>query len=180
MAQPSTKALLFRQARLQAEQVWRTRLEQELSLLMAKAVQRLDRELVRPALDFSQRGAIAGSARLQTNQIRINPVLLCEHGQVFVGQILPHELAHLLVYQCNGRTAPHGKEWQGMMLEVFGLPPLRTHSFQLPEFDEQWFAYQCACQSHRLTIRRHQKVIRGARYKCRVCQHELTPVTTEC
>jgi SprT protein len=35
-------------------------------------------------------------------------------------------------------------------------------------------AYACACQQHRLSVRRHNKVVRGeARYHCRRCRQPL-------
>ena len=72
---------------------------------------RLNRAFSRPHINFKQRGKAAGSARLQTNELRFNPVLLQENQQHFITHTVPHEVAHLLVYQLYGRTKPHGKEW---------------------------------------------------------------------
>ena len=50
-----------------------------------------------PEISYQQRGTSAGSAYLQHWQIRLNPILLIENQQPFVDEVVPHELAHLLV-----------------------------------------------------------------------------------
>ena len=51
---------------------------------------------VRPKVYFNQRGKIAGSARLQTNELRFNPLLLEDNLQLFIDEVAPHEVCHLL------------------------------------------------------------------------------------
>jgi SprT protein len=51
-------------------------------------------------------------------------VLLLENQQAFIDEVVPHELAHLLVWKHFGRVAPHGKEWKWMMESVLGVPPV--------------------------------------------------------
>lgn len=137
---------------------------------------RLERTFPEPALLYQQRGTSAGTAWLEKWQIRLNPQLLLENQQAFVEEVVPHELAHLLVWQVFGRVAPHGKEWKWMMQEVFGVSPRRTHSFALTSLAAKTFPYYCRCQQHQLTVRRHNRVLRGeSRYHCRLCQSELHP-----
>ncbi|MFO6295826.1 SprT-like domain-containing protein, partial [Pseudomonas aeruginosa] len=59
------------------------------------------------------------------------PVLLLENQREFIDEVVPHELAHLLVWQHFGRVAPHGKEWKWMMEGGLGVPAPRTHRFDL-------------------------------------------------
>ncbi|MGM3151375.1 SprT-like domain-containing protein, partial [Escherichia coli] len=40
-----------------------------------------------------------GTAWLEKNEIRLNPVLLLENQREFIDEVVPHELAHLLVWQ---------------------------------------------------------------------------------
>ena len=49
----------------------------------------------------------------------------------FIRQVVPHELAHLIVYQMFGRVKPHGKEWQLVMNEIFKLPAYTCHQFDI-------------------------------------------------
>ncbi|QGM80209.1 SprT family zinc-dependent metalloprotease [Otariodibacter oris] len=127
-----------------------------------------------PTVSYAVRGVKAGVAYLHKNEIRFNPILLTENGQDFIQQVVPHELAHLLVYQQFGRVKPHGKEWQMMMETVLGIPAETYHCFDTSSVQGQRFEYQCQCQTHWLSIRRHQAILREKRqYICRQCKTTL-------
>ncbi|WP_261857768.1 SprT family zinc-dependent metalloprotease [Photobacterium sanguinicancri] len=139
------------------------------------ANQRLQKRFVIPTINFTQRGRIAGSARLQGWEVRFNPVLLEENPQAFLNEVVPHEVAHLITFKLFGRVRPHGKEWQTIMTQVFGIPARTTHSFDVSSVQGKTFPYQCQCSQHQLTVRRHNKVARGqASYHCRQCRQPLT------
>ncbi|HDS1115154.1 TPA: SprT family zinc-dependent metalloprotease, partial [Pluralibacter gergoviae] len=89
---------------------------------LALANQKLNRSYPEPKLIYQQRGTAAGTAWLESYEIRLNPVLLLENQQAFIEEVVPHELAHLLVWKHFGRVAPHGKEWKWMMEGVLGVP----------------------------------------------------------
>lgn len=134
------------------------------------------REFPEPSLIYQQRGTSAGTAWLERWEIRLNPVLLQENQQAFVDEVVPHELAHLLVWKVFGRVAPHGKEWKWMMETVLGVPARRTHKFETTSVRSATFAYRCQCQQHNLTVRRHNRVVRGeAEYRCVHCSTILKP-----
>lgn len=131
-------------------------------------------DFTEPKIVYQQRGTHAGSAWLQTWEIRLNPVLLLENQLAFVEEVVPHELAHLLVFRQFGRTAPHGSEWRWMMETVLQTPASRTHKFAIHSVQTNTFPYQCGCQQHQLTVRRHHRVIRGeSEYRCRQCGGRL-------
>ncbi|CAM2935837.1 SprT family zinc-dependent metalloprotease [Vibrio rarus] len=128
-----------------------------------------------PQIDIDMRGKAAGKAFLQLNIIKLNKVLLAENQQAFFDEVLPHELAHLITHQVFGRVRPHGKEWQYVMSKVFAIKPERTHSMDVTSVQGKTFEYQCGCRTYPLTIRRHNKVIRGdSHYSCRNCGTELS------
>jgi predicted SprT family Zn-dependent metalloprotease len=92
---------------------------------------------------------------------------MMENQQAFIDEVVPHELAHLLVWKHFGRVAPHGKEWKWMMEAVLGVPARSTHQFELESVRRNTFPYRCQCQQHQLTVRRHNRVVRGeATYRC--------------
>ncbi len=140
---------------------------------LALAEQKLEQKFPEPSISYKQRGTTAGSAYLKEWEIRINPTLLIENTEPFIDEVVPHELAHLLVYRVFGRKgiAPHGSEWKWMMQHVLEVTASRTHNFSVSTVKSRSFTYYCACSStHELTIRRHNKIIRGEnQYLCRKC-----------
>ncbi|WP_410013576.1 SprT family zinc-dependent metalloprotease [Sodalis sp. C49] len=123
-----------------------------------------------PLLNYQQRGTSAGTAWLDKWEIRLNPVLLLANQDSFIDEVIPHELAHLLVFRQFGRVAPHGSEWRWMMASVLHTEPRRTHGFDLATVRTNTYRYQCGCQRHELTVRRHNRIVRGESvYRCRQC-----------
>ena len=138
------------------------------------ANQTLNSQYPEPTVSYQQRGATAGTAWLQQWAIRLNPVLLLENQHGFIDEVVPHELAHLLVYARFGRVAPHGKEWRWMMEQVLRVSACRTHDFNTDSVRGKSYPYRCACQQHDLSVRRHHRVQRGdTTYRCRVCGEVL-------
>jgi len=137
------------------------------------AEQLLNKRFCKPKVLFNQRGKIAGCALLQKNILKFHPMLYTQNKAHFLMHVVPHEIAHLLVWQLHGRTAPHGKEWQNMMISVFNLPPHRTHQYNVDNIGIKTVLYTCNCGEVPLTIRRHNKVLKGARYRCKTCHQDL-------
>jgi len=143
---------------------------------LALANRYLQRDYALPTILYQQRGTSAGTAWLERNEIRLNPVLLLENQQAFIDEVVPHELAHILVWQHFGRVAPHGREWKWMMATVLEVNPRRTHQFSVATVRANTFPYHCGCQTHQLTVRRHNRVLRKeAEYRCTRCGERLKP-----
>lgn len=135
------------------------------------------REFNHPKITLDQRGKCAGTARLLSWHIRLNPVLLQDNQAEFEQEVIPHEIAHLVVYAVWGRVKPHGAEWQMVMRDVFGITPRTTHRMDISKVQGSVYPYQCDCQQHQLSIRRHRAFMRGDRkYHCRRCGTNLRPL----
>ncbi|MGV3345401.1 SprT family zinc-dependent metalloprotease [Enterobacteriaceae bacterium LUAb1] len=148
----------------------------QLRAKLQQASDKLDKHFPEPVLRYQQRGTVAGTAWLQQWEIRLNPVLLMENQQAFIDEVIPHELAHLLVWKLFGKVPPHGKAWQWMMETVLDVPARCTHNFSLASVQPRGENWYCRCQQHQLTIRRHNKAVRGkSQYRCRHCGDILQP-----
>lgn len=132
------------------------------------------REFPMPTVNYDLRGMKAGVAYLQKNEIKFNRTLLLENAEEFIRQVVPHELAHLIVYQVFGRVKPHGQEWQAVMNQIFHLLADTCHQFDLQSVQGKTFEYRCACKIHALSVRRHNRILReGVEYLCRKCKGKL-------
>ncbi|WOT05595.1 SprT family zinc-dependent metalloprotease [Shewanella youngdeokensis] len=135
---------------------------------------KMARPFPRPEINFKLRGKSAGTAHLQLNKLRFNPLLLADNHQAFIDDVVPHEICHLLSFQLYGRVKPHGAEWQYLMRHLYGCQPRTTHSFNVQAVQGKTFEYHCGCSIVNLSIRRHNKVVRGdAQYRCRKCGQDL-------
>ncbi|RJG40012.1 SprT family zinc-dependent metalloprotease [Motilimonas pumila] len=149
-------------------------LVQQVKTCYEKAECFFDRPFPFPTVLFNQRGKAAGTAHLHKNLLKFNGVLYQENQTAFLTDVVPHEVCHLLAYHLYGQVPPHGPQWQHLMRSVMEVNPSRTHDFDTRSVQGQLFTYQCQCQQHQLTIRRHNKAKRGQRYICRRCRSALT------
>lgn len=141
---------------------------------LALAAHYFKREFDRPKITLDQRGKCAGTARLRDWHIRLNPVLLQDNPAEFEHEVIPHEIAHLVVYAVWGRVRPHGVEWKKVMREVFTIAPRTTHKMDVTKVQGALYIYRCDCQQHQLSVRRHRAILRGDRqYICRRCGSNL-------
>ncbi|WP_252106279.1 MULTISPECIES: SprT-like domain-containing protein [unclassified Halomonas] len=124
-----------------------------------------------PTVWFDLKGASAGQAHLGRGGLRFNQALLLDNRQAYFDEVIPHEMAHWLVFHLeNGpRLKPHGREWQTVMRELYWLVPRVTHRFDIAHSQRRPYHYRCACQSHYFTGQRHAQTRRGRRYACKKC-----------
>lgn len=147
---------------------------QRLRVDLANANRKLNTNFPEPKVCYKQKGTIAGSASFNRWEIQLNSTLLIENGQIFIDEVIPHELAHLISFRYFGKVAPHGHEWKYIMTAILGVPAKRTHSFNILSVQTSSWLYRCKCQQHLLTIRRHNRVVQGkAEYLCRCCGERL-------
>lgn len=143
---------------------------------VVKAREVYQQEFPMPTISFDLRGTTAGYAYHRKNHVQLNPVLLAANLQGFKDRTIPHELAHLLAHRMAGikTIEPHGAEWQGVMRKL-GLKPERTHSYDVSEARvvARVAGYSCGCQTYELSVRQHNKILRGAIYACRKCNQKL-------
>lgn len=149
------------------------RVQHQVAVCMAKADGFFRQEFRYPKVNFKQKGRAAGTAHLYKNELRFNFFMYQQDPSLFINTVVPHEVAHIIVHQIYGRhVKPHGKEWQAVMKKVYNLEPNRTHNFDVPP-PKQAFTYQCQCQNHIFTQQRHNRVLKGTEYICKLCKSRL-------
>lgn len=129
------------------------------------------------AIEFSDSmRTVAGRAVHSTNTIHLNARLLrANPGEV--NQIFAHELAHLIsraLYGMAGRG--HGALWRSVMVRL-GYAPDRLHKLNteaLARRQRPVAEAACACRTHQLKRRRYNNLVRGAKYRCKLCSERLT------
>lgn len=152
-------------------------LKQATLFWLAKAEQHMLKNYPVPELDLSLKGRCAGQAWLEKWKMRFNLQLFQDNRQAFLQEVVPHELAHLIAYREFGRRIkPHGKEWRWLMETVLEVPARTTHRFDVSSSARQNYLYRCGCPEriHPLTIRRHNRIIKGTDYICRDCRQILS------
>lgn len=151
-----------------------------------------------PEVRYNTKGTAGGKACWNNGKpyIDINPILLNQHTEEVVNRTVPHEVAHIVVYELYGEgsrkysfqsygrrrrreVAPHGAEWQHVM-RVFGLEPDRCHNMDVSavyafrQRAKTLFRYRCNCQTFDLTIIRHNRIsVHGKTFSCRRCKGKL-------
>ncbi len=130
-----------------------------------------------PDVQYYDNKLAAGTA-LGSTRIALNIVHLRENTDSMIHETVAHELAHLVVHHCwmldgGPKPKPHGREWQDVMLNWFGVTPETTHSYSdtnvKAKRQNRWEAV-CDCQAHAITTAKQMKIAMGERrYKCRSC-----------
>jgi SprT protein len=140
---------------------------------------------------------LGGQAIHHTRTLRFNPGFLTLHTEKYLATTVPHELAHIAVYDKwqapfvtggfrRERPTPHGSEWQSMMV-VVGAPVKRCHTYTVPEgvvLGKAHAKFHYKCQNcgndHFVGAKVHAKILRGAKYHHTTCGKggQLVPATT--
>jgi len=145
--------------------------------LIEKASSRFNCAIVQPEITFRASGTRAGTAFLHQNRINFNRILLHHYPDEYLNDIVPHEVAHIVVHTLFGRVKPHGKEWQLVMLTVFGREPAVTHTLDISVLKRKTWHYRCGCSTHELTTRRHNLIKNQRReYRCQRCGERLNAI----
>jgi len=156
-----------------------------------QAENHFDCVLSRPKVSFDVRGQDAGRAyfpvgrflhrsiisKSKNTQIKFNEALLEKNADFFLSNIVPHECAHLIVYELFGTKAkPHGKEWKGVMQQLFHADSSVRHNLDVSSVSNKPFIYSCSCDGDGIALsqRQHNRANKGGAYICRQCKTKLS------
>lgn len=105
-----------------------------------KARKILNRDFKTCKVEFGVCGTVAGYAHYHEDKIRLNSEFILRQYERMLNRTVPHEIAHLIVYQVfmkgqpydvRSKIKPHGKEWKLIMVTVFGCDPSRCHNYTM-------------------------------------------------
>ena len=143
--------------------------------------QKFPHHTIRPVIiRFDLKGSIAGQYRSGESLIRYNPHIAVRHFDDFKIRTVAHEVAHHIVQEIWGNkrlyVRPHGREWQSVM-HLLGITDIsRCHDYPLDGIKikrQRRFRYACRCREHELPTTRHNRVLKGLKYKCAKCHNQL-------
>ena len=134
-------------------------------------------------ISFDLKGAIGGTAYVETRELKLNLQLLEENFDEYMSQIIPHEVAHLvqfdrhgLVYY-RGKKSWHGPVWKSIMVNEFGAKPDAYHNLKVTKTRTyKKYAYECSCKEWLFTTIRHNRSQKhgGKWYTCPTCKGSIT------
>jgi len=134
-------------------------------------------------VDFTVTGRVAGYFRPESFSVDFNQQLAAENWDTFKETVI-HEVAHAVDFYRNkmqwrkdkaGRRRLHDNVHKSIMRELGSEAPTTHHSYKVT-YKNGNFEYACACKTRNLSIIRHRKVLKGAKYRCKSCKTELTYV----
>ena len=133
-------------------------------------------------IDFSLKGGCAGQAvhrRFDGKPIklRFNLELAARHPEEFLDRTVPHECAHVLQFQRNPNSKPHGSEWDFFCRLLTGSTMPRCHSYNTTEIKQtrkvQRIKYVCDCGEHNVSSIVHNRIMNGRTYHCLKCKTDI-------
>lgn len=85
-----------------------------------------------------------------------------------------HELAHVVANIRYNKNCAHGYLWKRVMRELNANDD-RCHTMDTSAYKNKTtrLLYKCGCKEHTITKNRHNKILRGAIYKCTKCKQQI-------
>ncbi len=154
------------------------KVKETIALIEAKYQFKLSKTI---GINFDIKGSrLAGQANLTNCVVRFNPAYLNKYGEEFINDTIPHEIAHIYVWEYyGGRVKGHGKEWKQMMVSI-GQPPNRCHHYEpIPGLDgrrhKTKYAYTCLCCGKPAICgpKIHANIQKGISYFTKCCNSKL-------
>ncbi|WP_372747988.1 SprT-like domain-containing protein [Litorivivens sp.] len=147
----------------------------------ARAVTHLQYRDGKPELSFELRSArMAGRATPHKNLIEINKVIFANNAEWdFVYDTIAHEMAHIVASRMY-RSRGHDKAWK-QVASALGATPKASAAFDTTgaevrkQSKRKTYPFVCRCQQFEFGAQRFANFLKGSRYQCRACKHEIKP-----
>ena len=139
-------------------------------------------------IEFLYRGTNGGHYKHSTKTVAINIALAClneSNKKHILEDTCAHECIHAAEQQHftlarNGsRRSVHGWRFYHLGRVIFNKNFERCHNMEVEgvaRVHARPFIYSCNCSEHKITTIRHNKMLKGAQYRCAKCRSSLTYV----
>ena len=115
--------------------------------------------------------------------ISLNQDLLKEFKEDYITHIVGHEMCHSIMghifpRDMNGRkrVTAHGKEFKAICSH-FGIDGKATSSVcsgsKHLKSKRKTIEYKCGCCTHNISTIKHNRILKGIRYSCKLCKNFL-------
>ena len=143
---------------------------------------------VNPNIEYNIKSVrVLGTYNLKSDTMDLNISLLEEFGELYINEVVVHELAHLIVdalypsrMNYGKKVMPHGKEFKVVCAHL-NIPGKSTcdlfknsKHLQPKKRKTVRYGHKCDCMVHHITKNMHNKMINGARYTCKDCNSFLS------
>lgn len=134
-------------------------------------------------IEWNLKGTVAGMFcnKFARKFFRVNLELAKHNMTEYLKQTVPHEFCHYVVrvqaLKSFVRAKPHGWEWKNAMVNIFGLDPLRCHSYDTSNVRQSHskpYVYKCNCQEHNITRLLHNRMLKGQTRRCILCKARIS------
>lgn len=167
-------------------------IDEKVEKCFQKAEEHFQRKFDRIPVRYNLKGAVAGQyspiGASKTNpepHFRFNIPLALENALDFITDTVTHEVSHRIQREIYGYTRfgkkvrSHGPEWRSIMLNVFGIEPLRCHSYDVSATKakrkkQDRHPFSCSCRVHHVSTTIKNRIRKGRDYRCRICKSLLT------
>jgi len=147
-----------------------------------KAEEIYGRTFETPTVDFAKRGRTAATANSATWVININEALY--HGNIadFLGETIPHEVAHLVADRIAGKRCKHNTFWLSVARSLgCTRANARYHNYDTSETQQKvkqrkwrYMCPRCGADDFVLSTNRHNKMQRRTHLRGHAIGHPWT------
>lgn len=116
--------------------------------------------------------------RATPTKMDFSPSLFKKAEEEQMRQTVYHECAHIVDYHKGTyvKGKPHGPSWKRIMIRA-GVPPKRCHNVEVTKRRKsKKYPAKCGCKTHMVGKKRRDTMLRGGRYRCKLCGQGLVLV----
>ena len=110
--------------------------------------------------------------------VRLHTKLLEKFGQVYLDDVLVHEIAHAVQMEIYPKSKPHSKEWKSIVeilsQKQYSIKNKIDYGLEEISKNRRRFIYTCKCMEHNISAIIHKRISQKTHsYSCKKCKSIL-------